>query len=721
LYGVHRTRHSVPQLQASNFLQTCNKTRKWRLNLGSIIFYLCSDGPRIPLYFVLPVLASCPACEHCIDTQDLRNGRQIILQGHTAPITCISTSSSKAVVVTADSGPDSIVVAWDTVTAAPTFTIAAAHANGVLCMDMSQDGSLLVTVSKAVEKDEPQEISLWDVSAQTHAKCLITVPIPAGDVQVCKQPDATRQPLSGWLAAHAPRTLAGRPTPHSPQLQQKVSVLQMCIRFNAGDPQELISNGSQRVYFWRACLPQVAAFKYYSPPLTSSDFKQKIGAFTVSTFVAGTTQALTGTEDGDVIIWDEQGVSAEVGTKASDRKAVKLMRLHLQGISWLSTVGDFIASGSEDGFVRFFDPMLRLVAWFEHMQAGAICSVSFSRTATTVTSESLHDLDLFLCPDFIVGTKRGNVVALTAEAFNSISAGERSGKVIVEGLLKDIACCSAHPMQPVLLVVGATGSVQVWDMMRHSLVLSSALPKKEALMPTCAIYSRTGTLVVMGTTDGTVLVLNAEDLVEVVRVKQTRAAICTVAMSSKGKHIAAATADGYVLLVFLVPYKHTLRWEYIGRTKVHYSPVVAVHFGEAPSGETRCFSLSDDGRLAEYDIVTSSLEAGVIVCNHMTTCQGAKPTAMSFTPPLTYFQKGVIDTQLVIADSQLKIRVFNPDNAVTSATLHGPAFCGPVAQMVMFQSVSSESTFVAFRCAASCACFVLLAHRCVGFAAQGSV
>lgn len=211
------------------------------------------------------------------------------------------------------------------------------------------------------------------------------------------------------------------------------------------------------------------------------------------------------------------------------------------------------------------------------------------------------------------------------------------------------------------------------------------------------MYARSGDFVVVGTSNGSILVLDGNTLTENVRFKQAKTAIRSIAVSSSGRHIAAASADGYVLLIFLVPYKQTLRWEYIGRNKVHYSPVVAVHFGEAPSGETRCFSLSSDGRMAEFDLEASSLEAGVVVCGTSTTGVSAAPTAMSFTPPLTYFEKGVIDTQLIIADDGYKVRVFNPDTAVTSATYRGPVGASPIAQMTMFQTSSCAGAFVAFR------------------------
>lgn len=472
--------------------------------------------------------------------------------------------------------------------------------------------------------------------------------------------------------------------------------LQTCVKFNPSNPTELISNGKRRAFFWQSCLPEAAAFKYYSPPLSSPDFKQKIGLFTTSAFIPGTTQAITATQDGDVVVWDEQGISVEVGTRPTDRKAVKLMRLHNSRLSFISSIGDFIVTGADDGHVRFFDPMLRLIAWFEHISAGAVRTVSFSRARPRMPADPA-DFDAFVCPDFLVGTVSGAVVRLTADAFNTLDDDRRSGSIVMRGLVGEIACCIAHPVRQQLLLVGSSGRLQLLDTARHELAAERTLDCGGG-RATCAAYSRTGSALALGTASGAVAVLDAATLAEVVLFRQSKAAVVAVSVSSAAAHIAAVTADGHTMLFFLVPYKQSKRWEYVGRTRVHYAPAVAVHFGEAPSGETRCFSLSRDGRLVEYNLGESCLERGVLISGQLPVCPHTVPTAMSFTPPLTYFQRGVIDTQLIIADASHHVRVFNPDTSVTSGTFRGPTCSDPIAQMAIFQSASSSSTFLAFRC-----------------------
>ena len=617
--------------------------------------------------------------------QDLRDDRQAVLQGHTAPITAACSCADRSIVFTADAGDEPTLVAWCTATAQPLYTASQPQGYGVRCMDLSADGTRLVTISRPPEAGAAQHICLWDVAERGGATCLITVPVPAGDEQARASHETSLQRVSLLTFA----------------LYEAQRGMQTCVRFNGGDAGEVMSSGAARVFFWRACLPAAAAFQYYSPPLASADFRQRIGAFTCCAFVPGSPQALAGTVDGDVVVWDAQGVAAEVGTRAADRRAAKLMRLHGAAITLLATVGDFVVSGGADGFVRVFDPLLRLVAWFERAAAGAVRSVSFSRAPAAPHRGAAADVDAFLCPDFIVAGAAGRIVRLTAEAFNRGDTPAATGTTLVAGLPPDIAVCAAHPMQPLFLVMSAAGARQLWHLHDHVPVLDLPAPPAataDALRPTCAVYSRAGDLVAAGGADGALFILHAADLAVAARIKQSRSPVAAVALSAAGRHAAAATADGYVLLAALVPFKATHRWEFVGRTRVHYTPLVALHFGEAPSGETRCFSLSQDGRLVEYDLAKSSLEAGVVVAAQATLPHGAPPTAMAFAPPLSYYERGAIDTQLVIADAAHAVRTFDPDSAVTSATIRGPAFGGALAQLVMFQAPTSSGTLVAFRC-----------------------
>lgn len=83
--------------------------------------------------------------------------------------------------------------------------------------------------------------------------------------------------------------------------------------------------------------------------LRASDFKQRVGPFLASSFVPGVNQALTSTQDGDVVVW-------EAGPRLdSCWSAIKVLRLHHGPIRVLTTCGSHVVTGGDDGLVRFYD------------------------------------------------------------------------------------------------------------------------------------------------------------------------------------------------------------------------------------------------------------------------------------------------------------------------------------------------------------------------------
>ena len=135
--------------------------------------------------------------------------------------------------------------------------------------------------------------------------------------------------------------------------------------------------------------------------------KQPIGAFTVSCFrvsshkdVAGQGRCVTGTADGDLVVFDSGGGAPggadrleRRGMRPGDRRAMKIIRVHHAAVTHLGTTGGArygagrpqLVSGGSEGNVRFFDQKLRLVAWFDGLEQGAVTSVAF------VAQKGLHE------------------------------------------------------------------------------------------------------------------------------------------------------------------------------------------------------------------------------------------------------------------------------------------------------------------------------------------
>jgi len=87
---------------------------------------------------------------------------QKLLQGHCNRITATACSDNKRWVVTADTGDDSMLVVWDSLSATPVRTFLNPHTNGVKCMDLSSDCQYIVTIGAEDKVGQMQTISLWD-------------------------------------------------------------------------------------------------------------------------------------------------------------------------------------------------------------------------------------------------------------------------------------------------------------------------------------------------------------------------------------------------------------------------------------------------------------------------------------------------------------------------------------------------------------------------------
>ena len=77
-----------------------------------------------------------------------------------------------------------------------------------------------------------------------------------------------------------------------------------------------------------------------------------------------------------------------------------------------------IPTGGADGYVRFHDPLLRIVAWFEDLGVGPIAGIAFSAAPPSklATAELADTINRFIAPDFVVSTTESRIVAVQVGA-----------------------------------------------------------------------------------------------------------------------------------------------------------------------------------------------------------------------------------------------------------------------------------------------------------------
>jgi len=165
-------------------------------------------------------------------------------------------------------------------------------------------------------------------------------------------------------------------------------------------------------------------FDYYSP---SNKKKQKI--FTQTVFIPkNSTQAVTGTDDGYIIVWDISLIMEDY-SQPNERRQIKVVNLMNQakkgdqkkskiGITILTIQDNYLVIGASNGSIRFYDFQYRISAWFEDINIASITSISFSNQSLTEMNEIKKedgDNDFsFRCPDFIIVDLEAKITALSA-------------------------------------------------------------------------------------------------------------------------------------------------------------------------------------------------------------------------------------------------------------------------------------------------------------------
>jgi|UniRef100_A0A7S4GA80 WD40 repeat protein/Ca2+-binding EF-hand superfamily protein len=599
-----------------------------------------SDGKRKAIFYYVG---------HTAVIYDVDTHKQRLLQGHKNPIISSCVSEDRRFVVTADLGEDSMLIVWDTYSFLPIKSISLNNYDGVLDMDLTNDAMYIVTLSKEM----PQYISLWEWTAED------------GDV---------------------------------PRLTTQVTAkdLQTCVRFNPDDYYLVVTNGLKRVIFWSWA---EGSWKYYSPPISMRDFKQPVGDFTQSVFIPGTDLAATATVDGDICMWSQ--VKSEKKTKATDKTALKVVRVHNSAINYLTTVGPYIVTGGVEGFVRFFDIQLRIVAWFEELSGGPIISISFDRFSQhqkrvslglpEIDSEEtpMFTGDEFQAPDFVVSTANAMVIDVPSASFATSDQEYQRGRLLVQGQDQPIMCLAAHPALPRLAIAGYSGNLHLWEYSTKKVLLLSIFKN---LLAHCMAFDPKAQYLAIGFTNGVVKILDANTLEEMQSFRTAHDCIIYITFSHDSSLLAIADAENCVGLFRFThrgqdPRK-PVEWVYIGRNRSHRAPVTDIQFGVVPNGTApRLMSIGEDKRLIEYNLADSEIEAGLRLRSAHKITQGAIPTAFLWhSAPLGDSNTKADSNQdvLVVATNEYKVKLFATDsNRQCIQTVLGPTYGGPLNKVLV--------------------------------------
>jgi len=454
-----------------------------------------------------------------------------------------------------------------------------------------------------------------------------------------------------------------------------------------------------------------------APLISKNNFRTAIGAYSASCFLPN-GQAITGTADGDVILWEQAqsnsvaaggvpGASMDGGDNGSiadgtveelaERSAVKMIHLGEGALNVVTTVDDkYICLAGEDGAVRFYDLQFRLEAWFEDLEAGPITSVSFSAAAPNVDPSRLD----FSVPDIVVGTRNAYIVGLEAIVFEEVEPEARRGTLLVQGMSDEVHGIATHPSQPYVVIASYSGALYLWDYNQKVLVMVRQFDASR-LRPRCVAYEPNANYIAIGFTSGIVKVLDPSTLEDVATFKNAKEPIVDISFSPLGDMFATADADHHVAVWKLsleriveeegpeaeadpmaeATIKAT--WIYLGRHRSHWRPITALEFGLRDDGRQTLVSVGEDRCLVEYDLDESSVGSGVVLKEPPKRIEvSAVPTAATWHPLLGTGANRDFEDRVVTANSEYKLMQWNADNKSCRRTTLGPTFGQPINKLL---------------------------------------
>lgn len=210
-------------------------------------------------------------------------------------------------------------------------------------MDVTPDGQLVVTCSKE-EQGGNQQVSLWNW--QVDKEAMITHEMPA-----------TYEYFNH-------------------------------IRFNQFNTYEFATTGQYDVRFF-SWEPNLKGFQCYKAEKNKQIVKKKN---TQTAFIPNSKQAVTGTEDGFIIVFDISLIMEDYSI-ADQRRSIKMVNFmnnddklnanqqqkKSETITILQVQDQYLIVGSSNGQIRFYDFQYRIIAWFEDEDITSITSISFSQ------------------------------------------------------------------------------------------------------------------------------------------------------------------------------------------------------------------------------------------------------------------------------------------------------------------------------------------------------
>ncbi|CAG08438.1 unnamed protein product, partial [Tetraodon nigroviridis] len=337
---------------------------------------------------------------------------QYMLQGHCHSISCMCVSADRRWIATADQGPESVVMVWDSFSGIPAQTLFNCHPKkGVAAIALSSDTQLLVTLGA----EEIQRVCIW------------------------KWMDEAESPL--WCT----------------ELKAKHG-FQGNISFNPNDNRQLLSCSESHVLFYNTVTPRGCD---KAPDITEI-VNLPAEALHMTVFHCKEPLIITATSAGSLMLWDVGGYIT--ATKNFPKVKCKILPLQNAPITCLATTDNYIVTGDTEGHIIFYDEGFKLLFRYMEFSLDTIISISFSKEFTEgpLDNYSLQG-ERHIIRNFVVSTVSSIVHVKTREKLT---------QTLLQKDCEPLRTVSCNPKESTVAIGKGSGLLQVWDYSSKTIVCS---------------------------------------------------------------------------------------------------------------------------------------------------------------------------------------------------------------------------------------------------------
>ncbi|XP_052758996.1 cilia- and flagella-associated protein 251-like [Galleria mellonella] len=637
------------------------------------------------------------AASNCAVLYNWTTNQMRILQGHRHVVSCIASDRQGKWLVTADSGPENIVIIWDSSNNFPQRTLFSPH----------------------------RDIKVSRVALSADAKYLLTLGYKEKAV------------LFWWIWSF------GEDKPHAVlEVNFRDSVVAM--DFNPYNSEQFLLMSKRDIFIGvsgkifvmeRGERKETDKYELKVRKLETT-ISPDFGKLTCFTFVQDTAQILVATSRGAVLVFGytiqyQQKIQP---TSFENLRFVKVFRIEKYKINVITSIDGVITTGNNGGEIHFYDEQMKLLYWIHGFQVDNVRHISFNisprsyqifdpecnkpclcweKVVPEIDPETGHLkqklLKQQLPSDASVGGKpiivRDFIVCTLNQGVGFVDFVTEKLVTVLDNRVAHALSISVHPEKPFVCVGYADGIVELFDFLQHKsfsrLDLRAhykvVIPPKcdsikynyEVTIPqlsvTCLKYSPSGFHLACGLNSGELLFLDPSTICILTETpfKDTRHAIKEITYSCDSLTLAFSDAGKTVGV-----YKYnctTHKWNFIGKHRAHYKDITAILFlpYKTEKQEYQLVSFGADRTMVEYDIANSSDEyLEIFSLDRMD--QTAVPLAGIAWPGLKNLDPAVHRTDMhliLVANDEYKYKIINCATTMTMSTVLGPWYEHPVRKM----------------------------------------